>query len=162
MTDMEEDKRNGGVVNHFEKDSNCQVFNGPISGCVFAMPGSTVIQKTGEQEKCEEAKGELDRNRLASAIESCQPFFWGASAYAVVFCLLRDEYDIENNQSAFERMVEELPYAGKRDFVCGKGTLANAFKNNPVFTKSISRWRMLNAPSRAITLLEELQKRMEL
>lgn len=30
------------IHNHFEKDSNCQVFQGPISGCVFAMPGSVV------------------------------------------------------------------------------------------------------------------------
>lgn len=32
------------VVNHFEAGSNCQVFNGPVTGCVFAMPGSTVSQ----------------------------------------------------------------------------------------------------------------------
>lgn len=30
------------IHNHFEKDSNCQVFQGPITGCVFAMPGSVV------------------------------------------------------------------------------------------------------------------------
>lgn len=40
---MEENK-DKNVVNHFEADSNCQVFNGPVSGCVFAMPGSTVTQ----------------------------------------------------------------------------------------------------------------------
>ena len=33
------------VVNHFEAGSNCQVFNGPVTGCVFAMPGSTVTQQ---------------------------------------------------------------------------------------------------------------------
>ena len=42
---MEEDK-DKNVVNHFEAGSNCQVFNAPISGCVFAMPGSTVTQNT--------------------------------------------------------------------------------------------------------------------
>ena len=42
---MEEEKRQGGVVNHFEKDSNCQVFNGDVTGCVFAMPGATVTQQ---------------------------------------------------------------------------------------------------------------------
>ena len=40
---MEENK-DKNVVNHFEAGSNCQVFNGPVSGCVFAMPGSTVTQ----------------------------------------------------------------------------------------------------------------------
>ncbi len=43
---MEKEKNNEGVVNHFEKDSNCQVFNGDITGCVFAMPGSQVTQQT--------------------------------------------------------------------------------------------------------------------
>lgn len=46
-TTMEEENQNGTVINHFEKDSNCQVFNAPVTGCVFAMPGSTVIQQTG-------------------------------------------------------------------------------------------------------------------
>jgi len=31
-----------------QKNENCQVFNGPISGCVFAMPGSNVTQQTGQ------------------------------------------------------------------------------------------------------------------
>ena len=42
---MEENK-DKNVVNHFEAGSNCQVFNAPVSGCVFAMPGSTVTQNT--------------------------------------------------------------------------------------------------------------------
>lgn len=32
------------IANHFAAGSNCQVFNGNITGCVFAMPGSTVTQ----------------------------------------------------------------------------------------------------------------------
>ena len=41
-----EENQERRVVNHFEAGSNCQVFNGPVSGCVFAMPGSTVTQQT--------------------------------------------------------------------------------------------------------------------
>ena len=47
---MEEDKTKN-VVNHFEAGSNCQVFNGDISGCVFAMPGSTVNQNVPQERK---------------------------------------------------------------------------------------------------------------
>ena len=36
-------------MNHFEAGSNCQVFNGPITNCVFAMPGSTVMQQPVQQ-----------------------------------------------------------------------------------------------------------------
>ena len=37
------------VVNHFAAGSNCQVFNGNITGCTFAMPGSTVTQQAAAE-----------------------------------------------------------------------------------------------------------------
>ena len=46
---MEKDSQKN-VVNHFEAGANCQVFNGSVSGCVFAMPGSTVTQQTVTQQ----------------------------------------------------------------------------------------------------------------
>lgn len=47
---MEEKKQDVREVhNHFEANSNCQVFNGPISGAIFAMPGSQVTQQTAPQ-----------------------------------------------------------------------------------------------------------------
>lgn len=51
---MEEKREKAGdekksVVNHYEAGSNCQVFNGNITGCVFAMPGSTVTQQAAEE-----------------------------------------------------------------------------------------------------------------
>jgi hypothetical protein len=33
----------------YQTNENCQVFNGPISGCVFAMPGATVNQSPIQQ-----------------------------------------------------------------------------------------------------------------
>ena len=33
------------INNHFNNGCNAQVFNGSISGCVFAMPGSNVTQQ---------------------------------------------------------------------------------------------------------------------
>lgn len=48
---MQEEKLKNGVVNHFEEGSNCQVFNGDITGCVFAMPGSNVNHYGGKEEK---------------------------------------------------------------------------------------------------------------
>ena len=41
---MEENNQEKHVVNNFEAGANCQVFNGNITGCTFAMPGSTVYQ----------------------------------------------------------------------------------------------------------------------
>ena len=42
---MEENNQEKHVVNNFEAGANCQVFNGNSTGCVFAMPGSTVTQQ---------------------------------------------------------------------------------------------------------------------
>ena len=33
------------IVNHYAPGANCQVFNGNISGCIFAMPGANVTQQ---------------------------------------------------------------------------------------------------------------------
>ena len=53
---MEEDRKKN-IVNHYEAGSNCQVFNGDITGCVFAMPGSNVTQQCAEKaEKTEKAQ----------------------------------------------------------------------------------------------------------
>lgn len=39
----------------YQTNENCQVFTGPISGAIFAMPGSTVHQHVGNAEKKAEA-----------------------------------------------------------------------------------------------------------
>ncbi len=43
-----------------QTNENCQVFNGPISGCVFAMPGSTVNQ--APVQKVDTGKSKLSDN----------------------------------------------------------------------------------------------------
>ena len=74
---MEKDSQKN-VVNHFEAGSNCQVFNGNITGCVFAMPGSTVTQQQAPvnpgmaQPAVAQDKGQPDVVMLARAIENCQ------------------------------------------------------------------------------------------
>ena len=39
------------VVNHFATGSNCQVFNGNITGCVFSMPDSTKDDNDEEKDR---------------------------------------------------------------------------------------------------------------
>lgn len=155
---MEDNK--GNVVNHFEAGSNCQVFNGPVSGCVFAMPGSNVTQQNTPATS--QISGEvLSDEQLARAIEQSQAFFWGNSAYAVLFCLLRDEYGMADNMSMFEAKVEGLAYSKARSYTCPKGTIINAFSNNPIYRQHIDKWKD-KASIRIIKLLEELKLRLEL
>jgi len=59
----------------YQTNENCQVFNGPISGCVFAMPGATVNQSPVQQVKPEivEDKSEETEDDL---VEKLKPLFF--------------------------------------------------------------------------------------
>ena len=58
-------------MNHFEAGSNCQVFNGSVTGCVFAMPGSTVTQQAGasESRSSNSSEGGCDVPTLVTSVE---------------------------------------------------------------------------------------------
>ena len=74
---MEEEKKNG-ITNHFEAGANCQVFNGPISGCVFAMPGSNITQNPAQ------SSTELDEQQQ-DVVEKLKPMFYGQIEDAKAF-----------------------------------------------------------------------------
>ena len=118
-------------------------------------------QGNNSQEDSGEKK-EVTKEQLARAIESCQEYFWGNSSYAVLFCLQRDVQKKEMSQTAFERMVEMLPYRGKRDYQCPTGTIANAFSDNGFLKYHISKWEGMGAPQRAVTLLNKLREALKL
>jgi hypothetical protein len=67
---MEEEKKKSDITNHFEAGANCQVFNGPISGCVFAMPGSNITQNPVQPST------ELDEQQQ-DVVEKLKPMFYG-------------------------------------------------------------------------------------
>lgn len=75
---MEERNREAHEVhNHFEAGAKCQVFNGSISGAIFAMPGSTVNQYARETKAAEEAGTDAEAG-LAATLASI--FFGNAEA----------------------------------------------------------------------------------
>ena len=113
-------------------------------------------------ENVNEKKKEMSNEQLARAIENTQELFWGKSAYAVVFCLIRDDYKKEMTQTAFESMVELLPYQKVRDYTCSTGTIANAFSDNPIFKTHVSRWEAQGASNRILKLLNKLREELKL
>ena len=113
---------------------------------------------TFKQQEPERQQKQATPEQLARAIEQCQKFFWGNSAYAVLFCLLRDEYDMPDNQTQFETMVEQLPYSHPRDYTCPPGTISSAFSNTPLYRIHVSRWETQKPLPRVLTLLSELRK----
>ena len=103
---MEEQKNNGNTTihNHFAEGSNCQVFNAPISNAIFAMPGSHVTQVAAKAEEQTKSEAEMmDADLLDKAVKGVREYIWGNAAYAVLFCVCRDEYGWQDNASYFER-----------------------------------------------------------
>ena len=103
----------------------------------------------------------LDKELFARAIENCQQYFWGSASYAVVFCVYRDDFEADITQTGFEEMVESLSYKKKRDYCCPVGTIANAFRHNPIFKTHISRWESQGASFRILKLVKMLRKELE-
>ena len=75
-----EKKTCSSVTNHFEAGANCQVFNGPISGCVFAMPGSNITQNPAR------ASVELDEQQQ-DVVKKLKPMFYGQIEDAKAFLM---------------------------------------------------------------------------
>ena len=68
------------IHNHFEAGANCQVFNGDVSGCVFAMPGAKVVQSPMKR-SAKPGKG------LQDVADRLKPMFFGEAEEAKAFLL---------------------------------------------------------------------------
>ena len=148
---MEKDNQKN-VVNNFEAGSNCQVFNGNIRGCVFAMPGATVNQHVPEPQTPDAPQDDEqpDVATLAACVDSVRQYFWGDSALAVIFCTCRDCYGYANNMRQFER-----------DFHCQEGLLSNTFRNNPYMRLHVDKWAQQGAKQRVLQLMEAYKNAVE-
>ena len=65
-----EENRQKNVVNNFEAGSNCQVFNGNITGCTFAMPGSSVTQQATASEAMAETVERVETVEIPEVLAS--------------------------------------------------------------------------------------------
>lgn len=74
----------------------------------------------------------------------------------------RDDYKMTTSKTAFEEMIETLPYKKKRSYTCPKGTIANAFSDNPVFNENVGEWDGFHPLPRIIKLRDELRKQLKL
>ncbi len=132
----------------------------------FIWGNETVhVHSNGEKEDDTEkdAPKELTKEQLARAIENCQEYFWANSAYAVLFCILRDDCKQKDlSMATYERKVELLPYKKAREHTCPAGTIANAFSDNAIFNSPTDKWDDMNASKRIIKLRDALRKELKL
>ena len=126
---MEDEKKTGGVINHFEAGSNCQVFNGNITGCVFAMPGTAVTQNTGSQAPSLNDK-EVD------IVEKLKPMFFSDENNAISF--LRNIQGMKPTQitDLVNKLVEERKLS---DLSCHRG-LYTVLHDCGIYDRSESNW----------------------
>ena len=103
---MEEEKKKSDITNHFEAGANCQVFNGPISGCVFAMPGSNITQNPVQPST------ELDEQQQ-DVVEKLKPMFYGqledAKAFLVSIQGMKPTQITDKvNQLVSDKMISDM------------------------------------------------------
>jgi hypothetical protein len=128
---MKEEKLNGGIVNHFEPGSNPQVFNGPISGCVFAMPGANVTQNPVQP------SAQLDEQQQ-DVVEKLKPMFYGqledAKAFLVSIQGMKPTQITDKvNQLVREKKISDM--SKHRD-------LWKVLHDCGIYDKSESNWNM--------------------
>ena len=104
--EMEEEKKKSDITNHFEAGANCQVFNGPISGCVFAMPGSNITQNPVQPST------ELDEQQQ-DVVEKLKSMFYGqiedAKAFLVSIQGMKPTQITDKvNQLVSERKISDM------------------------------------------------------
>ena len=109
--------------------------------------------------KKEKGKKELTKEILARSIENCQEYLWANSAYAVPYCICRDDFKMTISYADFENLLEKLPF--KKDIrKCPAGTIANAFSDNPIFNEHIDTWEKFKPMTRIIKLRDALRKEL--
>lgn len=138
-----------------QKNENCQVFNGPISGCVFAMPGSTVNQSPVQQ-VTEKSTLTVSDKEIKSAVESLMKeledngefLFRNKKQWYAVYRVLETYCNYPSKMTLFVSKMKEL----ELDHIDAKRTLTYeslvaAPKEVPLMACTPSNWSTLKDKS---------------
>jgi len=109
-------------------------------------------------EDCPEFSRALNVEVLTRATIAVQPYMWGQSSNAVLFCILRDIYSYKGNMSQFERGITAIVENHKLEWACPDGTIRVAFKHNPYMKLHVSKWKSNGAPDRVIQLINKFEE----
>lgn len=109
------------------------------------------------EEKAMAADDDYFVEKLGEALNEVEAYMWGQSAHAVLFCALRDHHGFTDNMSRYERIHEKLSEKRNLRWPCPKGTLRVAFGNNSYYKVSVTRWKDMDVPQRALALLDKFE-----
>ncbi len=99
-----------------------------------------------------------DGDALAKAIGKVKALLWGNSSYAVLYCVCRDKYGV-NNRSEWERMIALLPNPSSHR--CTPGVVSSTINDNKWMELPIKKWKENNAPERVMKLVEGFKTSLE-
>ena len=107
--------------------------------CGHAMEYGLKVDYSCMQDHIKEShQAKMNDEVLARAIESVSYHLSSQSAWAVVYCVLRDDYGYMN-QRQFERDVLTLPFS-KTMKECPDGTVSKTLSNNSYMQRSVDHW----------------------
>ena len=108
------------------------------------------------QTVAEEAPATLTADLLGKAVGGVKEYIWGNAAYAVLFCVCRDEYGWQDNASYFERQLSLL------GINIPAGTLNAAISRNPYMRQPVGKWKALGVMERVMVLVERFREQVAL
>ena len=104
------------------------------------------------QTVAEGAPATLTADLLGKAVGGVKEYIWGHAAYAVLFCVCRDEYGWQDNASYFERQLSLL------GINIPAGTLNAAISRNPYMRQPVGKWKALGVMERVMVLVERFRE----
>lgn len=104
------------------------------------------------QTVAEKEPAKLTEDLLGKAVGGVKEYIWGHAAYAVLFCVCRDEYGWQDNASYFERQLQLL------EINIPAGTLNAAISRNPYMRQPLGKWKALGVMERVMVLVERFRE----
>lgn len=113
----------------YQTIENCQVFNGNITGCVFAMPGANITQHTREQEA---PASEQEKD----IVDQLTPLFFGNEAEAKSFLTSINGMNPREITALVSKLVKERKIS---DLSCHR-PLYKVLHNCGIYMRTESNW----------------------
>lgn len=135
-----------------------------VSGVVRTIVKQVVRRSYGECQsivkRMQEQRQQQDslQERVRKAVADGSHLFWAASAWAVVYGVVRDCHGYEGSVIDFERKAIALDLPPTFDHCCSVGKVQRTISNHPYMRLHIDKWKENGASVREIVLMEFLRK----
>lgn len=134
-----------------------------VSGVVRTIVKQVVRRSYGECQsivkRMQEQRQQQDslQERVRKAVADGSHLFWAASAWAVVYGVVRDCHGYEGSVIDFERKAIALDPPPTFDHCCSVGKVQRTISNHPYMRLHIDKWKENGASVREIVLMDFLR-----